>query len=158
MEFALLAPVFIVFFLAAITVFDLYRTQQNIIQANGIVADVVSRQTTINPATLNNLYGVFTRIQTTRQSANAMRVTLLKRKGGTFEVTWSSTKGDTELLGQQKIEMTVLPEVAQGDSIVFVEGTASYLGLTSILGMGDIKLSGHSFSRPRFASTIALMP
>ena len=153
-EFALLAPVFIIFFLMAITVFDLFRTYQNIVQANGIVADVVSRQTSIDDKTLNNLYGVFTNIQTTRQSENAIRVSILKRKGAGFEVTWSKLRGSESLFPDQEIEPGRLPDISNGDSIVYVEGAARYLGLTSFFGLGEIPLSSVAFSRPRFASTI----
>lgn len=154
-EFALLAPVFIFFFLAAVTFFDVYRTYQNIVQANGIVADVVSRQTSMNATSLDTMYGVFSNIQATRQSGNALRISLLKRKGSSFTVTWTKTRGDDDLFNDLETDASGLPDVADGDSIVLVEGAANYLGLTSLFGMGEIPLSGIAYSRPRFASTVA---
>ena len=154
-EFALLAPVFIFFFLAAVTFFDVYRTYQNIVQANGIVADVVSRQTSVNASSLDTMYGVFSNIQATRQSGNALRISVLKRKGSGFAVTWTKTRGDDDLFDDLSTDAAELPDVTDGDSIVFVEGAANYLGLTSLFGMGEIHLSGAAYSRPRFASTIA---
>ncbi|MBB3966380.1 TadE/TadG family type IV pilus assembly protein [Rhizobium metallidurans] len=153
-EFALLAPILLFFFLASITVFDLYRTYQNIVQANGIVADVISRQTSIDNAFVSNLYSVFTHLQQNSTAPIALRISSIKKTAGAYKLDWTKESGTAGLLKAQVLNASSLPELTDGDSVIYVEGAASYTAMTNILGFGTMTFAETAFSRPRFIGAI----
>lgn len=153
-EFALIAPMMILFFLASITVFDLYRTYQNIVQANGIVADVISRQTSVDSTFIANLYSVFTHLQQNSAAPIALRISSVKKTAGVYKLDWSKESGTAGLLKPQVLNTTTLPQLTDGDSVIYIEGSASYTAMTSILGFGTMTFSETAFSRPRFIGAI----
>ncbi|KQV68263.1 TadE/TadG family type IV pilus assembly protein [Rhizobium sp. Root1220] len=153
-EFALIAPVTVFFFLASVTAFDMYRTYQGIVQANGIVADVISRQTSVDTAFLTNVYGVFTHLQQSSTAPSALRISSVKKTGGAYKLDWKKEIGKTSLLKPQLLNATTLPQVTDGDSVIYVEGATTYTALTSILGFGTLTFSETAFVRPRFIGAI----
>lgn len=78
--------------------FDLYRTCQNIVQANGIVADVISRQTSIDNAFVSNLYSVFTHLQQNSTAPIALRISSIKKTMGAYRLDWTKESGTAGLL------------------------------------------------------------
>jgi Flp pilus assembly protein TadG len=153
-EFAFVAPVLLLFFLASITVFDMYRTYQNIVQANGIVADVISRQTSIDNTFVSNLYSVFTHLQQNSTAPIALRISSIKKTAGVYKLDWSKESGTAGLLKAQVLSASTLPQLTDGDSVIYVEGAASYTAMTSILGFGTMTFDENAFSRPRFIGAI----
>jgi Flp pilus assembly protein TadG len=153
-EFALLAPILLFFFLASITVFDMYRTYQNIVQANGIVADVISRQTSIDNTFVSNLYSVFTHLQQNSTAPIALRISSIKKTAGVYKLDWTKESGTASLLKAQVLSTSTLPQLTDGDSVIYVEGAASYTAMTSIMGFGSMTFAETAFSRPRFIGAI----
>ncbi|MDM9647538.1 TadE/TadG family type IV pilus assembly protein [Rhizobium sp. S163] len=153
-EFALLAPILLFFFLASITVFDMYRTYQNIVQANGIVADVISRQTSIDNTFVSNLYSVFTHLQQNSTAPIALRISSIKKTAGVYKLDWTKESGTAGLLKAQVLSTSTLPQLTDGDSVIYVEGAASYTAMTSIMGFGSMTFAETAFSRPRFIGAI----
>ncbi|MBO9122842.1 MULTISPECIES: TadE/TadG family type IV pilus assembly protein [unclassified Rhizobium] len=153
-EFALLAPILLFFFLASITVFDMYRTYQNIVQANGIVADVISRQTSIDNTFVSNLYSVFTHLQQNSTAPIALRISSIKKTAGVYKLDWTKESGTAGLLKAQVLSSSTLPQLTDGDSVIYVEGAARYTAMTSIMGFGSMTFAETAFSRPRFIGAI----
>ncbi|WP_083199252.1 TadE/TadG family type IV pilus assembly protein [Rhizobium sp. AC44/96] len=153
-EFALIAPVMIFFFLASITTFDIYRTYQGIVQANGIVADVISRQTSINSTFISNIYGVFTHLQQSSTAPNALRISSIKKTGGAYKLDWKNESGTVALLKPQVLDTNTLPQLTDGDSVIYIEGVASYTTMSSILGFGSMTFAETAFARPRFIGAV----
>jgi Flp pilus assembly protein TadG len=153
-EFAILAPILLFFFLASITVFDMYRTYQNIVQANGIVADVISRQTSIDNTFVSNLYSVFTHLQQNSTAPIALRISSIRKTAGIYKLDWTKESGTAGLLKAQVLSTSTLPQLTDGDSVIYVEGAASYTAMTSILGFGSMTFAETAFSRPRFIGAI----
>ncbi len=153
-EFALIAPMMLFFFLASITVFDMYRTYQNIVQANGIVADVISRQTSVDNTFVANLYSVFTHLQQNSSAPMALRISSIKKTAGVYKLDWTKESGTAGLLKPQVLSATTLPQLTDGDSVVYIEGTTSYTAMSSIIGFGTMTFAETAFSRPRFIGAI----
>jgi Flp pilus assembly protein TadG len=153
-EFALVVPMMLFFFLASITVFDIYRTYQNIVQANGIVADVISRQTSVDSTFVANLYSVFTHLQQNSTAPMALRISSIKRTAGVYKLDWTKESGTVGLLKPQVLSATTLPQLTDGDSVVYIEGTTSYTAMSSIINFGKITFAETAFSRPRFIGAI----
>ncbi|WP_018898554.1 TadE/TadG family type IV pilus assembly protein [Rhizobium sp. 2MFCol3.1] len=153
-EFALLAPILLFFFLASITVFDMYRTYQNIVQANGIVADVISRQTSIDNTFVSNLYSVFTHLQQNSTAPIALRISSIKKTAGVYKLDWTKESGTAGLLKAQVLSSSTLPQLTDGDSVIYVEGAADYTTMSNIMGFGSMTFAETAFSRPRFIGAI----
>lgn len=153
-EFALIAPVMLFFFLASMTVFDMYRTYQNIVQANGIIADVISRQTSVDSTAISNLYGVFIHLQQSSTAPNALRISSIKKTAGAYKLDWSKESGKAGLLKPQVLNATTLPQLTDGDSVIYIESTVSYTAMSSILGFVKMPFTETAFSRPRFIGAI----
>lgn len=153
-EFALTAPVIILLFVGGVTLFDIFRSYNRIIEANGIVADIVARQMSVDDAFFSKTYGVFANLQADRSMPNALRVTSVIWKDGKYKAEWTRQGGTTTLLPGQTLDATTLPTIPSGDSIIFVESVVRYDTISSMLGFGTITYSENAFTRPRFTAAI----
>jgi Flp pilus assembly protein TadG len=154
-EFALTFPVIVLLFLGGVTLYDNLRSYYRIIEANGIVADLISRQTSIDDSFYTRLYGIFSHLQADHEARHAMRVTSVTFQGGIYKVAWTKASGTTTLLPQQVLDATTMPAIPAGDSVIYVEGVAEYRTISDILSVGTITYSDQAFSRPRFISAVA---
>lgn len=153
-EFALTAPVIILLFVGGVTVFDIVRSYQKVVEANSVIADLVARQTSIDKAYFDNLYGVFTNLQASATAPKAMRISSIVRTANAYTLAWSKSAGTTTLLPTQKLDSTTLPNIAVGDSIIYIEGTAEMGLLSTIIGFGKITFHETAFTRPRFIAAV----
>ena len=154
-EFAITAPVIILLFLGGVTLFDIFRSYQKIIEANSVVADLISRQTSIDKAYFDTMYGVFANLQADPTATRALRVSSVTRSGSNYVVAWSKVAGSEALLPTQKLDTQTLPNITSGDSIIYVEGSAEFPVMLSILGFGKIVYHQTAFTRPRFIGAVA---
>jgi Flp pilus assembly protein TadG len=154
-EFALTFPVILLLFIGGVTLYDALRSYNKIVEANGIVADLLSRQTSIDDSFFVKLYGIFSHLQADYEARRALRVTSVTFQGGAYKVAWTKSSGTTTLLPQQVLDGTTMPAIPSGDSVIYVEGVAEYRTISHILGFGTITYSDQAFSRPRFISAVA---
>jgi Flp pilus assembly protein TadG len=154
-EFAIIAPVVVFLFLGGVTLFDIFRSYQKIIEANSVVADLVSRQTSIDKTYFETMYGVFTNLQADPTATRALRVSSVVRNGNDYTLAWSKVAGNETLLPTQKLDMETLPNIASGDSLIYVEGSTEFPVMFSILGFGNIVYHQTAFTRPRFIGAVA---
>ncbi len=153
-EFALTVPVIILLFIGGATLYDLLRAYNRIVEANGIVADVVARQMTMDDAFFTKTYGAFAALQADKSMPNALRITSVIWKDGKYTADWTKKAGTTALLPEQKLDATTLPTIPSGDSLIFVEGVTQYTALAALFGFGTVTYSENAFTRPRFAATV----
>lgn len=153
-EFALTAPIIILLFLGGTTLYDLLRSYNRIVEANGIVADVVARQMTMDDAFFGKTYSAFVNLQADKSMPNALRVTSVIWKDGKYTADWTKNAGTAALLPEQKLDATTLPTIPSGDSIILVEGVTQYTALTALFGFGTVTYSENAFTRPRFTASV----
>ncbi len=153
-EFALTVPIIILLFLGGATLYDLLRSYNRIVEANGIVADIVARQMTMDDALFAKTYGAFAALQADKSMPNALRVTSVIWEDGKYTVDWTKKAGTTALLSEQKLDATTLPTIPSGDSVIFVEGVTQYTALAALFGFGTVTYSENAFTRPRFTAYV----
>jgi Flp pilus assembly protein TadG len=153
-EFALTFPVIILLFLGSVTLYDVLRAYSKIVEANGIVADIVARQMTVDSAFFTKTYGAFTNLQADGSMPNALRITSVVWKDGKYAATWTYQGGTTKLLPAQVLDATKLPSVPSGDSVILVEGATQYTAIADLFGFGTITYLENAFTRPRFTAQI----
>lgn len=156
-EFALVAPIILLLFFGAITVFDLYRSYWQLVQATYIVSDVVTRETAIDEAYVDRVYGVYTNLFNDKVSPTALRVSSISKKKTGYVVLWTTQRGDTSLIPTQQIQASKLPDIAETDTIIVVEGFSRKVAASGYLGFLNMKFAEETYGRPRFINAIAMV-
>lgn len=159
-EFALVFPVFIFLFIGGITVFDLFRGHQQMIEANSVVSDIISRQTSVDKADLENLYSVFTNLQDASGAKRSLRISSIVRDDeDEYSFAWFEEAGEVSLLPPRQLDPKVLaaslPDIAAGDSLIVVEGARIFPVTFNVLDFGSITFQEQAFARPRFIGAVA---
>lgn len=152
-EFALLAPVLLVLLLGTVTVFHLFRNAQNLEKATYTVGDILSRQTVVTPAVLTDMLSLVGHTVPIG-GAGALRVSSISKVGGALVVDWTKTAGASASVGTSEIPMNVVPDIADGDSVLVTESFVPYTALISGFGLDAITFHYHAVQRPRFVGSI----
>jgi Flp pilus assembly protein TadG len=152
-EFALLAPVLLLLLLGTVTLFDLFRTLQSVEKATFTVGDMMSRETgAMTSAKLDSML-TLTRQMVATASDGGLRVSSIIKQGGTMTVQWTRTVGAN--VPNTALNMAVLPDVAEGDSVLLTESFVPHRAFVRLFGIGDIVFGAQAAHRPRFVSSIA---
>lgn len=155
-EFALITPLVLFFLFGALTIFDLYRSYANVVQANFIVSDMITRETAIDKAYLDRLYGAYAALVSADTKPTALRITSLLRTKNRYEVQWTVERGDKGLIPPQTQPDKNIPDIAELDSVIHVEGFQKQRPLMALLGGNIMTFTPDAYIRPRFISAIAL--
>lgn len=153
-EFAIIAPVMLLLFIGGITLFDIIRSYQRMIGANSVVADILSRQTSVNSAFIDKMEVFFVNLQMNKAADKALRVSSLTRSKGKFVVAWTQARGNAKLLPQEILDTSKLPDVEDGDSLLYIESAISYEPMHGILGFSGVEYFEGSAIRPRFIAAV----
>ena len=153
-EFALLAPVLLMVLIGTTTVFDIFRNAQNVEKATFTVGDILSRQTSISDTSLNALMSIMRHTVPTAEDG-ALRVTSLTRKGSKLEQDWSKIVGNSTSVGSAPIPKDILPQIANGDSVILTESFVPHSAMFAAFGLDVVVFKGRAVHRPRFVGTIA---
>ena len=155
-EFALTAPIILLLFFGAVTVFDLYRAYWQLVQATYIVSDVVTRETAIDEAYVDRVYSVYVNLFNDASRPTALRISSIAKDKNGFVLRWTTKRGDSSLLPVQKIDASKLPDIAETDSIIYVEGFSLKAAASGYLGFLNMNFAEQTYGRPRFINAIAL--
>ena len=153
-EFALLAPVLLLVLVGTVTVFDMFRNAQNVEKATFTVGDILSRQTSISKASLHALMSMMRHTVPTAEDGG-LRVTSLTRKSGKLEQDWTKIVGNAESVGSEPIPQDILPDIADGDSVILTESFVPHSAMFAAFGLDVVVFKGRAVHRPRFVGTIA---
>ena len=153
-EFALLAPVLLMVLVGTVTMFDLFRTAQSVEKATFTIGDILSRQTALSDAELSERMSM---LRHTVASADdgGLRVSSFTRKGGKLEQDWSEVVGNAASVGSAPIPEDILPQIANGDSVILTESFVPHAAMVAAFGLDVVVFTGRAVHRPRFVGTIA---
>lgn len=154
-EFAMIAPVLIFLLFGSATLFDGFRTTQIAEKATFTIGDIISRQTDVNKDFLDKMFATFNRMIRDNSGSTRFRVTSISRKDGKFQVDWSYAAAPQPGMTDGGIPAGILPDIANGDSVVVVETGVTKATLTNLLGFGEAVHNNTAVNRPRFVSAIA---
>jgi Flp pilus assembly protein TadG len=153
-EFALLAPVLLLVLVGTVTMFDLFRNAQNVEKATFTVGDILSRQTSVSDSSLNALMSMMRHTVPTAADGG-LRVSSLTRKGSKLELDWSKIVGDSTSVGSAPLPTDILPQVANGDSVILTESFVPHSAMIAAFGLDVVVFKARAVHRPRFVGTIA---
>jgi Flp pilus assembly protein TadG len=154
-EFAFIAPVLALMLLGTATLFNLMRDNGRCEKATFTIADLLSRQPTVNDTGLANMFQLFLKMTPASADSRTMRMTSIKKAAGKFTVDWSYAVAPLVKMTTAGIPTASLPEIADGDSFIIVESHVAYRPLFSIAGLIRGTHDKTAINRPRFTAAIA---
>lgn len=153
-EFAIIAPTLSFVLLSTVSLFLMLRGQETVEMATFTIADIVSRQTTAGKTSLDVDYALFLKMLPGNAGAVQFRVSSLNKAPGGFSVGWSYAVAPMVKLTTAAIPASILPEVADGDSVILVETKVGYAPLYSTIGLSSGTYENVATNRPRFTAAI----
>ncbi|NGP19388.1 hypothetical protein G5575_18670 [Devosia chinhatensis] len=151
-EFALLAPILIALLLGTVTLFDLFRNFQSVEKATFTVGDMMSRQTEMDQARLDEML-VLLKHMVPSADDGGLRVSSVSNSGGRLVVNWSEKTGSA--IPVTPVNTAGLPSIAEGDSVLVTESFVPHRALVDSFGLDALTFRGHAAHRPRSVSAIS---
>lgn len=152
-EFALVTPLLLIILLGAVTIFDLFRTAQNADKATFTIGDIISRQSVMNGAMMTSMHSLLKHsVGGSQQSA--MRVSSIAKTSGNLVLQWSKTVGQAAAVNGAAIPYSIVPNIAEGDSVVLTETFVPRKAIFAGFGVSTFNARTKSAHRPRFVSAI----
>ncbi|MGC3936436.1 TadE/TadG family type IV pilus assembly protein [Roseobacter sp. EG26] len=162
MEFLIICPFLFWGYMAMLTYYDAFRQNTVNQKAAFTIADLISRQATVNGAFLDGAHTVFDTLVRSN-TPTALRVTSVTYNDddpedetlGTYSVLWSEPRGDFGELTTDDVENwhDVLPVMYDGATVVVVETWAGFRPAFKI-GMSERTLHNFTFTRPRYSPQV----
>ncbi len=148
-EFAMLAPILIAFYMGMTEFCQGFMAQKRMGHVSAMVADLVSQEETVTPATIDDVFNIGGLIMKPFPTATLQqRVSSVTRTSGVAKVDWSRGNGMT---ARGKDSVIVLPAslIANGESVIVAEATYDYDSAADYLMPGLTRFSHTYYLRPR---------
>lgn len=148
-EFALLAPILIAFYMGLTEVCQGFMAQKRMGHVSAMVADLVAQEETVTPATIDDVFMIGRLIMKPFPTSTLhQRVSSVTRTSGVARVDWSRGHG---MPGRAVGSTLTLPAdlIADGESVVVAEVTYDYDSAADYLMPGLTRFSHSYYLRPR---------
>jgi Flp pilus assembly protein TadG len=146
-EFALLAPVVIAFYMGLSEFCQGYMAQKRMGHVSAAVADLIAQEETVTRANVDDIFGIGGLIMKPFSTTPLkQRVTSVTRTGNKVNVDWSRGAGLPALTGEVTIPADLLTD---GQSLIIAEATYDYDSPADYLMPGLTKFSHTYYLRPR---------
>lgn len=157
MEFVLWLPLIFVLLAGSYVFFDLFRASSKAVKVTYTLGDIVSRQVTVDDAFLNDLLPIMTASMVDGLPGQRIRVSSLEFDAGsaTWSVLWSHPVGGGTALTDGAIPVAILPDAADGDTVILTETEVPYAPLGgALIDMETVTYANAVSFRPRFVQAI----
>ena len=153
-EFALLAPVLIAFYLGLAEFCQGYMAQKRMGHAASAIADLVAQEDTITTIELDDIFDIGALIMKPFPTATLkQRVSAVTRTGTKVKVDWSRGDGLTALV--KGSELTIPADLlSDGQSLIVAEATYDYDSPADYLMPGLTRFQHTYYLRPRISDKV----
>lgn len=150
-EFAMLAPVLILFYMGMTEFCQGFMAQKRMGHVSAMVADLIAQEETVTPATVDDIFDIGGLIMKPFPTATLnQRVSSVSRASGSATVDWS--RGDGMAARAVGSTMTLPADLIEdGESVVVAEVTYDYDSAADYLMPGLTRFSHTYYLRPRTA-------
>lgn len=148
-EFAMIAPVLIAFYMGMTEFCQGFMAQKRMGHVSAAVADLIAQEETISAATIDDIFDIGALIMKPFPTATLhQRVSSVTRSGGIDKVDWSRGDGMTKRGVGSTLE---LPEdlIDEGQSVIVAEVTYDYDSAADYLMPGLTRFAHTYYLRPR---------
>ena len=148
-EFAMLAPVLILFYMGMTEFCQGFMAQKRMGHVSAAVADLIAQEETVTPATVDDIFDIGGLIMKPFPTATLnQRVSSVSRASGSATVDWS--RGDGMTARAVGSTMTLPADlVDDGESVIVAEVTYDYDSAADYLMPGLTRFSHTYYLRPR---------
>ncbi len=162
-EFVIWFPLLMFWLLGTIVFFDGFKARSNLSTANSTIADIVSRTSEITETNVTEYQNLQTGMLP-RTTGNGLRISSIQfaidptipGDPGSYTVEWSAVAGAaTEVLVDEEIDIASLPNMYDGEILIFVESSVPFQPITTYLGISFQTLRNEIAISPRYDSRIA---
>jgi Flp pilus assembly protein TadG len=156
-EFVLWLPLLFVLLTGAFVFFDLFRASSKAVKATYALGDIVSRQTSVDDAFLDDLLPVLAASMVAGEPGQWLRITSIRwdEDDGAWSVVWSHNVGGGVALDDAAIPTGIMPELADQDTVILTETFVPYAPLGgAVIGLASVTWDNVTTHRPRFVQAI----
>lgn len=135
MEFVLILPLLMTWFIGSIVFFDAFNSKATAQRTSHTLADIMSRQSVTNNAFVDTLLTVQNRMMP-REQVGTVRVSSIQKDAvGDLSLLWThSSDGAATPLVMGDIPLTILPEIANNESILLIDTTVPFVPISDWVG------------------------
>jgi len=148
-EFAMLAPLLIVFYMGLTESCQAFMAQKRMGHVSAMVADLIAQEETVTPAMIDDVFDIGGLIMKPFPTSTLhQRVSSVSRASGVAKVDWSRAEGMTP---RGKDTTITLPAdlITDGESVIVAEVTYDYDSAVDYLMPGLTRFSHKYYLRPR---------
>lgn len=155
-ELVVWMPVLAFWLVGSAVFFDAYKSRSDVAKAAHTLSDIVSRQTEVDNAFLDELYLLEGKLLPRFPEGRQLRLSSVQYIAATdqYLVQWSRPLGGGEVLADEDIPLSILPDMADLDTVILTEVSAPYQPFTNWGNIAVREWSIDLVSRPRFVSAI----
>ena len=148
-EFAMLAPVLIAFYMGMTEFCQGFMAQKRMGHVSAAVADLIAQEETVTPATIDDIFDIGGLIMKPFPTTTLhQRVSSVTRTSGIARVDWSRSEGMTARATNSTITLPA-DLIIDGESVVVAEVTYDYDSAADYLMPGLTRFSHIYYLRPR---------
>jgi hypothetical protein len=155
-EFVVVFPLLMVWFIGSFVFFQTYRNYSQAEKASFAIADIMSRQSEVDSAFIDELKPLFEGMQPKPSTGEWMRVSSISFDDDDgYEIIWSRSVGGGSDLSDTDTMTEFLPAMMDGDSIILTETYVPYRPMVDWVGIPELTWANRVVTRPRYVSAVA---
>lgn len=157
MEFVVWIPFLLFWFVVSVVYFDAFKSRNDTSKAAHTMSDILSRQSEVTQEFLDQLFALQANLLPRAPEGSWMRISSIQYDATEEEhvVVWSESVGRDEPLLDENIRTTILPAMADLDTVVLTELFVPYFPFADWVGFDARIWTIAIVARPRFVSAIA---
>ena len=154
-EFILILPVLMTWFIGSIVFFDAFNSKATAQRTAHTIADIVSRQTSVDNSFVAELLVLQNRMMP-RVSVGTVRVSSIGRDlAGDLQMLWTrSTNIASTPLTMADVPLSQIPTVANGESIIMIDTSVPFVPISDWIGFTAANWENHVAISPRFVEPL----
>jgi len=155
-EFLMAMPLILFWIGGSFTFFNAFNEYTNAIKATYTVADILSRQTTVDDNYIDDMNRLFANFMNESTNDVWLRVSSIKKSGTDLTIDWSTATGlHNPLSNPSDIPAELIPDLLDNESIILVESNTPFVPFVDYVGLPSNIYTNRIVVSPRFASQLA---
>lgn len=154
-EFLLVMPLIVFWFAGTFTFFDAYSEWTRSVKATYTVADVMSRQLSMETDYEDDMNSLFASIMGEDSNNTYLRISSIEKTNNEFKIHWTRASGlHTGYANDNEIPTELIPNILNGESVIIVESYMQFVPFQDYIGIDARTLSKKVVISPRFTSKL----
>lgn len=155
-EFVIVVPLLMLWFIGSFVFFQTFRNYTNAEKASFAIADIMSRQSEVDSAYLDNLQPLFEGLRPGPSTGDWLRVSSIAYdEDDGYTVLWSHNVAGGDVLDDATAPVEILPAMADGETVILTETYVPYRPMVDWVGIPALTWANRIITRPRYVSAVA---